>query len=307
MDPSGSSWYGFTKYLNSCWFHSSLHLLTAIPLVRQLCLSSPSLSRFDEHLLTALRSILNSNGRKLVQNFFLEVSDFKGSDNRYGQIAVPDFIEFICERSTALKMLISHQFHSILKCSVCKWISPISCNDIFLKLYIPSNLQNNISLSDLCLFNSETKLSANNAVMCGKCNKRTSHSQTYDYNPDIFLIEIVRVRENLSRWNKNSICISFPIRNLVLKSFSRKYRVVASCHHTVTIKSGHWFSKILTAKGWFLLDDLKSNVHPSCPPGVQDNSAVILLLVCWSNSISLFSCGCGVVRCVFLSRALLCS
>jgi ubiquitin C-terminal hydrolase len=165
-----------------------------------------------------------------------------------------------------------------LKCSLCKWVSPLAGNDVFLKLYIPPEKKGNVSLDDLVVYNSNVQLATQDAVWCGNCNAKTPHTQTREYNPNLFLIEIVRVIKTRHRWVKNPIPISFSTDNLILSGFSRKYKVIASCHHKGTLKSGHWFSKILTVNEWFTLDDLKAYVHPTCPPGSKDNSAAVLLL-----------------------------
>ena len=43
---------------------------------------------------TALQAILNRASAP-IKEFFEEIRDFNGIDRRYGQIAVPDFIEYL--------------------------------------------------------------------------------------------------------------------------------------------------------------------------------------------------------------------
>ena len=138
---------------------------------------------------------------------------------------------------------------------------------------------NEISLGDLVDFNSKADLKGSDAVMCGQCCMKTPHSSKRDYNPDIFLIEIIRVTESKVGWVKNNARITFPVTSLTLPGFSRSYRVAATCNHNRTLKGGHWLSKVHTTGGWYALDDLKSTSLLSTPPGIKDNSVVVILLL----------------------------
>jgi ubiquitin C-terminal hydrolase len=110
---------------------------------------------------------------------------------------------------------------------------------------------------------------------------KTAQSSSRDYGegPDLFLVEIIRVKKaSKNQWQKSSVPISFPVAKLKLPNFSRSYTITASCHHRGSLTSGHWFTKLSTNHGWYELDDLKKkNFVP--PPGNRDNSVVVLLLI----------------------------
>ena len=92
--------------------------------------------------------------------------------------------------------------------------------------------------------------------------KRNTHLRVCD--PDLFMVEIIRVTK---------------VSGLSLPGFSRTYKVVSSCNHHGSIIGGHWFTKVLTERGWFELDDLKSVNSLTHPPGLSDTSVVVLLLI----------------------------
>ena len=93
-------------------------------------------------------------------------------------------------------------------------------------------------------------------------------------------MEIVRVTQSSpTTWRKNCASVSFDFKNLKLPGFDRLYKVVSTCHHHGSINSGHWFTKVLTQKGWFEMDDLKAKCSTTRPPGVTDNSVTLILMV----------------------------
>ena len=77
------------------------------------------------------------------------------------------------------------------------------------------------------------------------------------------------------------------MKDLKLPGFLRSYSVVGSCHHRGSLNSGHWITKVLTSKGWFDMDDLRSDSLPSGPPGVNDASVSFILLIAHELSSSL--------------------
>ena len=97
--------------------------------------------------------------------------------------------------------------------------------------------------------------------------------------PNVLVIEIVRVTNQHGGWRKNAAGISFSLSNLSLPGFSKKYRVVATCHHSGSLMGGHWFTKELTEEGWYELNDLKKGNLLTDPPGHNDVSVVLLLLI----------------------------
>ena len=244
--------------LNKCWFHAGLHLLSTIPPLRALCISLPrQVKTFEQSLLVAIYAIFQSRRPADVSSFFHSVRDFTGIDNRYGQVAVPDFIEHLCARSSRLSSVVSFMFSSKVSCSKCNWVSETLCSDVSLKLHIPSDCIN-ISLRDLVEHNSIANLAGDNAVYCGTCKVKTSQKVSRSFNPDLCLVEVIRVTKS-SRygWAKSNASLSFPLTDLVLPGFERGYRVVGTCHHQGSLNSGHWITKICSNQGWFELDDLR--------------------------------------------------
>ena len=130
-------------------------------------------------------------------------------------------------------------------------------------------------------------LTDSDAVFCAHCNIKTSHKLSREYNPDLFIVELVRVTESSrNNWLKNNASISFPVMSLKLPGFPRTYRVISSCHHRGSVASGHWLTKVVTNSGWYELDDLKSRSLPTSPPGLSDNSVTVILLVAEDMLIS---------------------
>ena len=259
--------------LNKCWFHAGLHLLSAIPNLRSLCLLPPQdLSMFERRFLNAVRAIFHTRRSADVGLFFPLVRDFCGVNNRYGQVAVPDFIEYLCARSPTLSPVVKLGFTTQLQCSKCQWVSQRMCNDVSLKHIPPGRDQ--VTLSDLVDYNSNVVLTDTDAVFRGHCNLKTSHTLSRDYNPDLFLMEVVRVTESSrNTWVKNNASLSFPVTDLILPGFSRSYRV-STCHHRGSLNGGHWLTKRSTNHGWFDSDDLKAkNLR------VTDNSVTIILVI----------------------------
>jgi hypothetical protein len=215
--------------LNKCWYHATLHLLTANPLIRNVSLSVVDhLNSFEQSLCLALQSIFRNGTQDTIHDFFLLVRDFTGISNRYGQVAVPDFLEYLCNNSPSLSKMTGCTFHNMLQCSNCKWVSVVPCMDVSLKLYVPPGLNQQL-LSDLVTFNSNAVLSTKDIVFCGHCNAKTPHQSSREYDPDIFFIEIIRAFKKGNKWIKNPIRVSFPAANVQLPGFARTY--IASCHH----------------------------------------------------------------------------
>ncbi len=204
--------------------------------------------------------------------------DFTGINNRFGQVATSDFIEHLCTKSPMLLQELKISFSATLQCISCKWVSHQEVSDVSLKLYIPPD-KKCVSLADLVAHNSRGFLDRRDAVYCGKCLLNTPHSMTHDYDPDVLLIEIIRVTDAGSRWIKNGSPITFPTVGVNLPNFSRFYRVVGTCHHSGSLSGGHWLTKACTARGWYELDDLKPENTPTNPPGDNDDSVVLILLV----------------------------
>ena len=135
---------------------------------------------------------------------------------------------------------------------------------------------------DLVNTNSNALLAGADAVFCGNCKTKTAQNSERNYkNPDLFIIEIIRVKPSDSKygWAKNHAPLSFTVGDLKLPGFIRPYSVLGSCHHRGSLNGGHWITKILTKNGWFELDDLQRNYSPTNPPGKHDDSISVILLV----------------------------
>ena len=55
--------------------------------------------------------------------------------------------------------------------------------------------------------------------------------------------------------------------------------MVASSHHRGSLNGGHWIAKLSTNHGWYDLDDLRGHNLPKNPPGQEDSSVVVLLVI----------------------------
>src|SRR6187402_2583308 len=172
--------------LNKCWFHAGLHLLSCIPTLRSLCMSSSNtnLSTFEIQLFNAVRALFHTRSCQPVALFFRSVMDFNGVNNRFGQVATSDFIEHLCSRSPKLLQELKFSFSATLQCIPCKWVSHKVWSDVSLKLYLPPD-KKSISLADLVGYNSKALMDSKDAVHCGKCMINTPHSVTRDYDPDV--------------------------------------------------------------------------------------------------------------------------
>ena len=161
----------------------------------------------------------------------------------------------------------------------CNWISSRKFTDVSLRLHLSG--QAHVDLSDLVNTNSTALLAGPDAVNCGKCKIKTSqHSQRSYNDPDLFLIEIIRVMpDSKNRWVKNDAPLSFAVKNLHLPGFVRPYTVVGTCHHRGSLNGGHLTTKVFTKEGWFDMDDLKRDRVLASPPGVQDNTTSVILLI----------------------------
>ena len=231
---------------------------------------------FDSRFLAAIRAIFHTNRIADVNRFFPLVRDFDGVNRRYRQVAVPDFIEHLCNQSVNLSPMVKHTLSTQLQCSKCNWVSQRLSNDVFLKLHLPPGSLD-FTLVNLVDYNSNVVLTDNDAVFCGHCKIKTPHKLSREYNPDLFLIEVVRATESSrNTWLKNDASIHFPVPSLKLPGFPRTYRVVSTCHHRGSVNGGHWLTKIATNTGWYELDDL---IPRNVPPGVSDNSVTVILLI----------------------------
>ena len=137
----------------------------------------------------AMEAIIYHGEVTHVQQLFNLVKDFNGINNRYGQIAVPDFLEYLAAR---LPQLQSFYFQLItkLQCVTCRWWSFNTTKDFMSKLYLPPKVGNRCTLFDILQFNS--KVPSLSSVFCGRCDRKTEHSALWEHNAGILILEIVR-------------------------------------------------------------------------------------------------------------------
>jgi len=102
------------------------------------------------------------------------VKDFNGINNRYGQIAVPDFIEYLARQIPVIFNQVKSFSVTRLQCSICHWISFPTSHDLLLKLYIPPKV-GVISLDGLISYNFTTTLT-DDTLYCGTCKIKTSQN-----------------------------------------------------------------------------------------------------------------------------------
>jgi ubiquitin C-terminal hydrolase len=194
-------------------------------------------------------------------------------------VAVPDFLEYLSDSATEIFNPIRSNVFTSLQCQRCKWVSISMTSEVLIKLYLPDSRQS-ISLAEVLAFNSVTKISEAFGVHCAKCGIKTAHSSQREHHSDILIFEIIRVTKAKRNWAKHSIPISFPVNGLMLPSSDRKYNVIGTCNHTGSIRSGHWFTKLrMRDDRWFALDDLQSSHSVVDPPGLNDTSTVLLVLL----------------------------
>ena len=175
--------------------------------------------------------------------------------------------------------MVKFAFATQLQCSKCQWVSQRVYNDVFLKLHVPPG-KTHVTLADLVDYTSTVVLTDSDAVFCGHCNLKTSHKLSREYNPDLFIMEVIRATESSNNnWVKNNVSLTFPCSELKLPGFSRSYQVVGSCHHRGSLNGGHWLTKLSSSHGWYELDDLKPKNLPCGPPGVNDDSVTVILAI----------------------------
>jgi ubiquitin C-terminal hydrolase len=236
------------------------------------------LGSLEKGLFDALLAVFHTHRPSLVHAFFNQIKDFNGRDNRYGQIAVPDFLDYLCTQVPKVDVALGLHYFTRLQCSECKWIHEVPSHDPSLKLYVPEDCKQT-SLSNLVEHSSSSVLRGSEAVICGKCERKTEHTSSRLYDPDLIMMEIIRVTKVKRRWVKNNVAVSFPCSDLALPGFPRKYKVISSCNHRGSITAGHWFTKELTESGWYELDDLKTKSVTTQPPGANDKSVVMVLMI----------------------------
>ena len=229
----------------------------------------------------ALIDILEKKSDKSIKLLFNLVKDFQGANNRYGQLAVTDFLDYLVSNAANLLDSIKCAIGTTLQCNSCKWVC-YYCSGCLFKLHIPPGHRKSLDLQELLDYNSGFS-SRTEAVWCEHCRSKTGQHATYESHSDIILFELIRVHEakeySRRHWLKYTIPINFSTRNISLFG-TRKYHVTATCHHKGSLAQGHWYTKVcLSDERWYELNDLKPRHTKSSRPGIKDSTVVVLLCV----------------------------
>ena len=128
------------------------------------------------------------------------------------------------------------------------------------KLYFPEPRPLSISLQDLITQNSVNLLGQDNKAFCGRCSCNTSQSASRSFSGKVIILEVMRVSICRGIPRKSSIGVTFSLRDYItVPGSSEKFRVIAVCHHSGSVNSGHWYSGIVLENGsWFMIDDLST-------------------------------------------------
>jgi len=209
--------------------------------------------------------------------------DFNGVNNRYGQIAVPDFLEYLWIQLSDCFTSIWTPLTQKMQCLKCNWVSYKESQDMLLKIYIPTGKVKSVSLKDLLDYNFINAHSE--PSLCGHCNLNTNQKTIWERMPNLVCLEIVRVTERKTgskqlRWSKNCVPISFPTSGIRLPGSLSSFRLIGTCDHKGTLYSGHWVTRTYCRSDtWYEADDLKSHNVIINRPGINDTSVVLLLLI----------------------------
>ena len=105
------------------------------------------------------------------------------------------------------------------------------------------------------------------------CKIKTQQSVSWKLGNDFILIELLRGEE---RAKKTHAKITYDPNGIIIQD--QLYHLIASAHHTGSISSGHWITKIKAQKNlWFSLDGLKS--VPIITKQYDDGSLTFLLVM----------------------------
>ena len=126
---------------NSCWFHAGLQFLSASSTLLLRTIDNKDMSELSTVFKEAMEAIIHHGELTHIRQLFNLVKDFHGINNRYGQIAVPDFLEYLAAQ---LPQLQSFHFQLItkLQCGMCRWWSFNTTKDFMCKLYLSPKVGN---------------------------------------------------------------------------------------------------------------------------------------------------------------------
>src|SRR6185437_14530412 len=80
---------------NNCWYHATLHFLSVFPPFSESLNYNEQVSEFPRRFTDAISAIVRKQNLTPINHLFELIKDFQGVNNRYGQIAVPDFLEYL--------------------------------------------------------------------------------------------------------------------------------------------------------------------------------------------------------------------
>ena len=93
------------------------------------------------------------------------------------------------------------------------------------------------------------------------------------------MFEIIRVTKTNHTWQKNTTPLDFPMDGITVPGSDRKYKVIGTCNHRGSLRSGHWYTNLrMSNNQWFEVNDLgKHKIVPA--PGNKDSSTVLVALI----------------------------
>jgi len=156
--------------------------------------------------------------------------------------------------------------------------------------YISQNSPDSISLQSLITGFSKSVLDHNNKVFCGQCGCKTSMGVSRTFSGKVVILELMRGFLRNGTRRKNHAKVSFPLDGIMLPGSNEKFRVVASCHHSGNVSSGHWYSWIMLDKReWFEVNDLNAIHRRLSSVIVQRASKTVCLLLLIADSMLHFA------------------
>ena len=221
-----------------------------------------------------------------VEKAFNIVKDFTGRQFRYRQLSLSDFVDYLLLKFPTIFNSLCTSITTTLTCTSCGWLSFRQSPDSALKLYFYNSPMRKKSflLQDLINRNSRVFLSGNNQVRCGKCKRDTPQESSCSFNGELILIEIVRVIFKDEK-QRNDSSVFFPLKGISLPEMPGTFSPIATCHHTGSLDSGHWFARVrLSNDSWYEIDDTKGRHAVITSVGESSGSASLVMLMLMSDS-----------------------
>jgi ubiquitin C-terminal hydrolase len=228
---------------------------------------------------------------KSLVTLFESVKDFNGSRNRYHQLSATEFVDFIVLKAPQIFVGFTNITFT-LTCRICQWISVKDSTEPSAKLYFPSNSPDSVSLQNLIRGFSRSVLDHNDKVFCGQCGCKTPMCVSRAFSGKVVILELMRGFLHNGTRRKNHAKVTFPLHGITLPGSNEKFRVVASCHHSGNVSSGHWYSWIMLDRGeWFEVNDLNA-IHRRLSSVIMKRGAkTVCLLLLIADSMLHFASG----------------